>query len=211
MFHRRGYYAIDPTQLKDYNPNQEAAAALGDALPSTLVAFRVQVKSAEDNAVKGKVGVTFLVDADTLSAEDASGGKRMNVVFYATSYSRDGKMLANHSQKVDQVFNADTYQQVRQRGMMLHMDLDPVPAANQIRLPVQCGRTGMVETLDARDPQSRQPQLRRIDDHRFNLHSGTSGLGLSTGTGKEVHHCRRADGISSTQNPRDQRGMLSYA
>jgi len=152
VFHRRGYYAIDPAQLKGYNPGQEVTAALGDALPSTLVAFRAQVKSAADNSTKGKLGVSFLVDADTLSAEDASGGKHMNVAFYATVYSRDGKMLANHSQKVDQVFKADIYQQVLQSGIMLHMDLDPVPGANEIRLAVQDVRTGMVGTIDAPAP-----------------------------------------------------------
>ena len=152
IFHRRGYYAIDPTQLKGYNPNQEVAAALGDALPSTLVAFRAQVKSPEGNSVKGKMGVTFLVDTDTLSAEDESGGKHMNAVFYATLYSRDGKMLANHSQKVDQIFKPDVYQQVLQRGMMLHMDLDPIVSAAEIRLAVQDARTGMVGTIDAPTP-----------------------------------------------------------
>ena len=152
MFHRRGYYAIDPTQLKGYNPNQEVAAALGDALPSTLVAFRAQVKAPQENSVPGKLGVTFLVDSETLSAEDTSGGKHMNAVFYATFYSRDGKLLANHSQKVDQVFKPDVYQQVLQKGMMLHMDLDPVAGAAQIRLAVQDARTGMVGTIDAAAP-----------------------------------------------------------
>jgi hypothetical protein len=61
-------------------------------------------------------------------------------------------VLASHSQKVDQVFNADTYQQVRQRGMMLHMDLDPVAGTNQIRLAVQAGRSGMVGTIDVPAP-----------------------------------------------------------
>lgn len=152
VFHRRGYYAIDPTQLKGYNPNQEVAAALGDALPSTQVAFRAQVKSPQENSAAGKVGITFLVDSDTLSAEDASGGKHMNAVFYATFYTRDGKMLANRSQKVDQVFKPQVYQQVLQKGMMLHMDLDPVPGTAQVRLAVQDVRTGMVGTIDAVAP-----------------------------------------------------------
>lgn len=152
LFHRHGYYAIDPTQLKGYNPSQEVAAALGDALPSTLVSFRAQVKSPADNSVPGKVGVTFLVDADTLSTEDVSGGKHMNAVFYTTLYSRDGKMLANHSQKMDQVFKPDVYQQVLQHGMMLHMDLDPVPGATQVRLAVQDAKTGMVGTIEAPTP-----------------------------------------------------------
>src|SRR5260370_12288622 len=41
---RRGYYAIDPTQLKRYNPQQEAILALRDVVSSTLVAFSPQTK-----------------------------------------------------------------------------------------------------------------------------------------------------------------------
>ena len=153
IFHRRGYYAIDPTQLKGYKPETEVAAALGDAVPATLVTFTAQVKSPSDNAVKGKMGVTFLVDASTVSTEDASNGKRLNVVFYATLYSPEGKMLANSSQKVDHTFDADTYQQILQHGLMLHMDLDPKPGDIQVRLAVQDLRTGLVGTLDAPAPR----------------------------------------------------------
>ena len=81
---RRGYYAIDPTQIKGYNAQAEVAAALGDVVPSTLVSFTAQVKPPAANSVPGKIGVTYLVDASTLSAEDASGGKHLNVIFYAS-------------------------------------------------------------------------------------------------------------------------------
>jgi VWFA-related protein len=146
---RRGYYAIDPTQIKGYNPQKEVASALGDIVPSTLVAFTVQVKPPSANSTPGKIGVTYLVDANTLSAEDASGGKHLNVVFYASIYS-GGKIVANISQKVDQTFDANTYLQIAQKGMMLHLDLDPKPG--QLRLAVQDGRTGMVGTINAPVP-----------------------------------------------------------
>jgi VWFA-related protein len=146
---RRGYYAIDPTQIKGYNAQQEVASAVGDILPSTLVSFTAQVKPPTANSVQGKIGVTYLVDAGTLSAEDSSGGKRLNVVFYATIYS-GGKMVANSSQKVDRTFDANTYQQIVQKGMMLHLDLDPQPG--QLRLAVQDARTGLVGTINATVP-----------------------------------------------------------
>jgi VWFA-related protein len=151
---RQGYFAIDPTQIKGYNPDQEVASALGDAVPSTLVAFTARVQpSAANNAAKGKVGVDFLVDASTVSAEDASGGKKLNVVFYAAVYSPGGKMLANRSMKVDQAFDANTYQQILQHGLLLHMDLDPQPGSNQLRLAVQDSRTGLVGSVGAPMPQ----------------------------------------------------------
>src|SRR5579872_1226548 len=95
--YRRGYFALDPTQVKGYKPAQEVAAALSDAVPATQVAFSARVLPSP--AAKGKVGVDFLVDASTLSTEDASGGKKMDVLFYATAFSQNGKMLGSESQK----------------------------------------------------------------------------------------------------------------
>ena len=145
--HRRGYFALDPTQLKGYKPGQEVAAALGEAVPATQVAFSARVLPSSN--AKGKLGVDFLVDASTLSAEDASGGKKMNVVFYATAFSQNGKMVGSESQKVEQTFKSDVYEQIMQHGMMLHMDLAPPGNATQLRLAVQDGRTGLVGTVEA--------------------------------------------------------------
>jgi VWFA-related protein len=145
--HRRGYFALDPTQVKGYKPGQEVAAALGDAVPATQVAFSARVLPSP--SAKGKLGVDFLVDASTLTAEDGSGGKKMNVLFYATTFSQNGKMLGSQSQKVDQTFNSSDYQQIMQHGMMLHLDLTPPSHATQLRLAVQDARTGLVGTIDA--------------------------------------------------------------
>jgi len=146
---RRGYYAIDPTQIKGYNPQQEVTSALGDVVPSTMVSFTAQVKPPAANSVPGKIGVTYLVDASTISAEDASGGKHLNLIFYASIFS-GGKIVSTNSQKVDRTFDANTYQQIVQKGVMLHMDLDPKPG--QLRLAVQDARTGLVGTINAAVP-----------------------------------------------------------
>jgi hypothetical protein len=74
----------------------------------------------------------------------------MNVAFYATIYSPAGKIVANTSQKVDQTFDANTYQQIVQKGLMLHLDLDPQPG--QLRLAVQDIRTGLVGTIKTASP-----------------------------------------------------------
>ncbi len=144
---RRGYYAIDPTQVKGYNPQEEVASALTEPVPSTLVSFTAQVKPPAENSDHTKIGVTYLVDASTLSAEDKSGGKHLDVVFYATIYSPAGKIVSNNSQKVDQTVPENVYQQIVQKGLMLHLDLAPQPG--QLRLAVQDGRTGLVGTINA--------------------------------------------------------------
>ena len=124
---RRGYYAIDPTQIKGYDAKQEVAAAVNDVVPSTLVSFRAQVKPPSTNSDHSKIGVTFLVDGNTLSAEDGPGGsKHLKFEYYATTYA-GGKIVAGASKKVDQTFDANTYQQILQQGIALHLDLDPQP------------------------------------------------------------------------------------
>ena len=75
--HRHGYFAIDPSQLKDRKPEQQVAEALADNAPSTLVTFSAQVKPGE----KGKIAIAFLVDANSLSAEDVSGGKKLSFAY----------------------------------------------------------------------------------------------------------------------------------
>ena len=143
---RAGYYAIDPSQIKDRNPEREVAEGLADMAPDTQVTFSARVKSGE----KGKVGVDFLVDPSTLSTEDASGGKKFNVAFYAAVFSPEGKILANRSMKVDQTFNADTYQQILQHGMLLHMDVEAPPSGNnRLHLAVRDNHTGNLGTLNA--------------------------------------------------------------
>jgi len=147
---RRGYYAIDSTQIKGYNAQQEVALAAGDVVPSTLISFRAQVKPPAPNSVPQKIGVTFLVDGNTLSAEDGPGGaKHLKFEYYATTYA-GGKIVASASKKADQTFDANTYQQILLQGIMLHLDLDPQPG--QLRLAVQDSRTGLVGTINATAP-----------------------------------------------------------
>ena len=144
--YRRGYFSIDPTSVKDRNPEQGATEALQDSAPDTLVTFSAQVKPAG----AGKLGVDFLVDARTLSTEDVSGGnKKFNVVLYAAIFAPDGKMLRSQSLKVDQAFDAGTYQQIVSKGMLLHIDLNQPPGKNELRIAVRDNRTGHTGSLTA--------------------------------------------------------------
>src|SRR5438270_5133573 len=119
--HRRGYYAIDPSLQKDRNPDQILSEALHDAVPDTLVTFSAQVKPDD----KGKLGISYLVDPSTISTEEVSGGKKLRFSYYAAVLAPDGKIVSSRSQKVDQTFKDDVYQQITQKGILLHLDLDP--------------------------------------------------------------------------------------
>jgi VWFA-related protein len=144
VHHRRGYYAVDPSRVKDRKSEQEVSEALRGTIPATLVIFSARAKTND----KGKLHVDFLVDPTSLSAADASGGgKKLNVTLYAAVFSGDGKMIANHSLKVDQELKPDVYQQVLQHGMLVPMDFDVLPPANsQLRLAVRDERTGFIGT-----------------------------------------------------------------
>src|SRR6266566_4540138 len=75
------------------------------------------------------------------SRQETSGGKRLNLAFYATVFSPQGKMIVERSQKVDQAFRADVYKQILEKGLLLHMDIDPQPGNDQLRLAVQDNQT----------------------------------------------------------------------
>lgn len=145
LLNRKGYFAFDPAQVKDRKGDEEVADTLRSNIPATLVTFSARAKTGD----KGKLGVDFLVDAHTLSAEDASGGgKKFDFSYYAAIFSSDGKILTSRSMKVDQAFNAETYQKILQSGIMLHMDMDAAPARNeQLRLVVRDERTGYVGSV----------------------------------------------------------------
>lgn len=145
--YRRGYSAIDPAQVKDRDSDRQVAATLAMVTPATLVAFSARVKSPTKE--KSKLGVDFLVDANTLSMEEAKGGKQFDVNFYAAFFSATGKMLSNTSMHADQVLNPEDYKQVMQRGMQLHMNLPLQENAAELRLAVRDNRTGFMGTLDA--------------------------------------------------------------
>jgi VWFA-related protein len=142
--YRRGYFALDPTLDKNWKPDQEAAGALKLDGPATQVSFMAQVKPADP----GKAKVVFLVDAHTLSTEETSGGKKMNVSFYAGVYNSDGKNLGGASSiKVDHTFDAATYQKVLDKGLMVQLDIAAPTDAKQLRLVVLDNKTGLVGSV----------------------------------------------------------------
>jgi VWFA-related protein len=140
--YRKGYFALDPSQVKNPNYESDVAEALEFSAPATQVSFMAQVKPTDP----GKVRVMFLVDAHTLSAEDTSDGKKMNVSLYASAYNANGKNLGTRTLKVDRAFDAATYQQILAKGMMVPIDMDMPASANQLRLAVLDNKTGFIGT-----------------------------------------------------------------
>jgi hypothetical protein len=91
--------------------------------------------------------VVFLVDAHTLTAEDSGGNKKMNVNLYATVWGAGDKSLAAQSVKVDKSFDAATYQQILDHGMMVPVDLTIPAGGTELRLAVLDNKTGFIGTV----------------------------------------------------------------
>jgi VWFA-related protein len=140
--YRKGYYALDPAQDKKANFEQDVAAALEVGAPATQVSFMAQAVPTDP----GKMRVIFKVDAHTLTAEDASGGKKMNVILYASVYSADGKNMGTRSVKVDRTFDAETYQKLLDKGMLVPIDMDKPAGGQNLRLAVLDNKTGFIGT-----------------------------------------------------------------
>lgn len=140
--YRKGFYALDPAQDKKANFEQDVAAALEMGAPATQVSFMAQAKPTDP----GKMRVVFLVDAHTLTAEDAGGSRKMNVILYASLYGADGKNLGTRSLKVDRTFDAATYQQLLDKGMMVPIDMDMPSGELHLRLAVLDNKTGFIGT-----------------------------------------------------------------
>ena len=140
--YRKGFYAIEPAHEKNANFEQDVAAALEVNAPATQVSFMAQAKPTDP----GKMRVVFLVDAHSLSVEDAGGGKKMNVIMYASVYDRQGKNLETRSTKIDRSFDAATYQQILAKGMMVPIDMDIPAGGQELRLAVLDNKTGFIGT-----------------------------------------------------------------
>jgi hypothetical protein len=119
------------------------AAALEVDAPATQVSFMAQAKPTDP----GKIRVVFLVDAHTLTAEDSGGSKKMNVSLYASVWSPNGKNLGSRSIKVDKAFDAATYQQIVDHGMMVPIDIDIPADGKELRLAVLDNKTGFIGTV----------------------------------------------------------------
>jgi VWFA-related protein len=152
--YRKGYFAIEPGEAKHNNNNndnsyeEDVASALQVNAPATQVTFMAQTKPTNP----GKMQVTFLIDAHTLSVEDSGDGVkidgvRMNVNLYAAIYSADGKMLGNRGIKIDRVFDAASYQQILAKGMMVPIDIEIPAGGTELRLAVLDNKTGSIGTV----------------------------------------------------------------
>ena len=148
LTYRRGYFAVEPFKNNDKKPDRELADAWQDDAPYTLVSFQAKVTPGE----KGKARVDFLVDANSLSAEDVAQGKRLDVAFYVSAYSSEGGSLGVRGLKLQRDFTPEVYQKLLKEGIEVHLDADAPAGSRKFHLAVLDNQTGRLGSLSAPVP-----------------------------------------------------------
>jgi VWFA-related protein len=145
--HRRGYFAVDPAKEKENEKKleQNLSDALQDRISSTQIAFDARVSTIDS----GMTRVEFMMDGDSLSVEDADKGKHVNLNFAVVVFASDGKTVSNQVMKLDKVLPLQTYQQIMQQGLSVHMDVNTPRGKNLAWLAVRDNHSGYIGTLQA--------------------------------------------------------------
>ncbi|MFQ5776939.1 MAG: VWA domain-containing protein [Terriglobia bacterium] len=145
--HRRGYYALDPTeqQMEDaQGKEQELLAALSNPLPATVITFLARIRPPQP-AAHAQVQVEFLVDAHTLAFEEIrESRRRCDVDFLVAAFSPEGKVVASSSRTLGAALPPETYARFRRNGLPFRMPLELEPGRYQLRLVVRDNRTGLL-------------------------------------------------------------------
>jgi VWFA-related protein len=143
--HRSGYFALDPAKESEKLFAQDLSDAIEDKISATQIPFYAKVSTIE----KGKTRVDFMVDGDALSTEDSGKGKHLNLNFEVAIFAPDGKQISNRVMKVDKVLPLETYQQIVQQGLSVHLDVDTPPGRNVAWIAVRDNHNGYIGTLQA--------------------------------------------------------------
>jgi VWFA-related protein len=148
---RRGYYA--PLSSEDSKTAKQREAEVGIAMQlgspgATGVTFDARVVPPSP-AAKAKVGVDFIVDPTTISAEDAGGGsKALALEFHVAAYGADRKMAGQKDVAIKPTLKPADFTRIQQQGVPYHVDVELPPGRYTFRLGVVDQHSGYVGTAD---------------------------------------------------------------
>jgi VWFA-related protein len=143
--HRSGYFALDPAKEDHKMFAQDLSDAIQDKISATQIPFYAKVSAVE----KGKTRFEFMVDGNAFSVEDAGNGKHVSLDFEVAIFDADGKQATSRVMKVDKVLPLESYQQIMQQGLSVHLDVDTPPGKSLAWLAVRDNHNGYVGTLQA--------------------------------------------------------------
>ncbi len=148
---RHGYYAATPGEDPKTTKQREGEVGIAMQLGSpgaTGVTFDARIMPPSP-ASKAKVGVDFIVDPTTISAEDAGGGsRRLALEFHVAAYGADRKIAGQKDVAIKPTLKPAEFTRIQQQGVPYHVDLELPPGRYTLRLGVVDQHSGVIGTAD---------------------------------------------------------------
>lgn len=147
--YRRGYFAVEPgkSSVKDKD-NELTATLFNVTAQETMVLFDAQIVPPAP-AAKVQLPVRFLVRPDSFIADEEKGGFKVDLDFVVAAITADGRLAAREAKTVNASLDPAQFAQVKQRGLMLPVEVALPPGSYNLRLAVRDNRTGYLGTLTA--------------------------------------------------------------
>jgi VWFA-related protein len=147
--YRRGYFAVEPEKSFAKGRDAELMGTLSSGnLQSTMVLFDAQIVPPAP-AAKVQLPVRFLVRPESITTEEVKGGVKLNLDFVVAAFTAGGTMAAREGKTVATTIDSAQYAQVKQRGLLLPIEIALSPGDYQLRLAVRDNPTGYLGTLSA--------------------------------------------------------------
>ncbi len=147
---RHGYYAAGSGD--DAKATKQRDAEVGMAMQygspgATGVTFDARV-TPPTPAAKMKVGIDFIVDPSTISAQDDAGGKKLALEFHAAAYGSNRKLAGQKDVAIKPTLKPADFTRIQQQGLPYHVDVELPPGRYTLRLGVVDQHNGVIGTAD---------------------------------------------------------------
>jgi VWFA-related protein len=147
--YRRGYFAVEPGKASAKEKDAELTGTLFNVtVQETMVLFDAQIVVPAP-AAKVQLPVRFLVRPDSFIADEEKGGVKVDLDFVVAAITADGRLAAREAKTVNASLDPAQFAQVKQRGLMLPVEIGLPPGSYNLRLAVRDNRTGYLGTLTA--------------------------------------------------------------
>jgi hypothetical protein len=147
--HRRGYFAVEPGKINRKDRDAELTATLfNTTAQDTMVLFDAQIVPPPPGT-KVQVPVKFLVRPDSIVVEEGKDGAKVDLDFVVAAITADGRLAAREAKTVSSSLDAAQYAQVKERGLLLPIEVSLPPGSYNLRLAVRDNHTGYLGTLTA--------------------------------------------------------------
>jgi VWFA-related protein len=147
--YRRGYFAVEPGKSSAKDKDAELTGVLFNVTAQeTMVLFDAQVVPPAP-AAKVQLPVIFRVRPDSFIADEEKGGFKVDLDFVVAAITADGRLAAREAKTVNASLDPAQFAQVKQRGLMLPVEVTLPPGNYNLRLAVRDNRTGYLGTLTA--------------------------------------------------------------